>query len=430
MIKRAELRKKQEKLGRVWEEYKDFRNGLDKDETKWSTENREKFDKFDTDIDGLDQDIAVLKRQIKDEERETRYSNSEPPGNQGGGDDPPAGANEPGTGGENRSSTGNRPPDRASRDREEAFRRFLLDGMGGMTREQRDMLAGEDVSGGYLVTPEQFVSGLLKSVDDQVQIRGMATVHTLKQAASLGVVKLDDDLDDWTWTTELGTGEEDDGLGFGKRELRTYPMAKRIKVSETLLRKSNIGVEALIRQRMAYKLGGTMESNYMTGDGHNKPLGLFTASSDGISSARDMATDNTATSLKPDNLISVQGALKAAYQAKARWLFHQDAITKIRKLKDGEGQYLWQPGLSAGAQNQILGKPYVLSEWCPNTFTTGEYAGMYGDFSYYWIVDCLSMTVKVLKELYAETDQVGYIGRYEGDGQPVLEEAFVRIKMG
>ena len=69
------------------------------------------------------------------------------------------------------------------------------------------------------------------------------------------------------------------------------------------------------------------------------------------------------------------------------------------------------------------------SEWAPNTFTTGEYVGLLGDFSHYWIADALSMQIQRLNELYAETNQVGFIGRLETDGAPVLEEAFVRVKL-
>ncbi len=69
------------------------------------------------------------------------------------------------------------------------------------------------------------------------------------------------------------------------------------------------------------------------------------------------------------------------------------------------------------------------SEYAPNTFTTGLYVGLLGDLSYYWIADALSMTVQRLEELYAATNQVGFIGRLETDGMPVLEEAFVRVKL-
>jgi HK97 family phage major capsid protein len=79
-----------------------------------------------------------------------------------------------------------------------------------------------------------------------------------------------------------------------------------------------------------------------------------------------------------------------------------------------------------GEPDRILGMPMVISEFAPNTFTTGKYVGLFGDFSNYWIVDALSMQIQRLSELYAETNQVGFIGRLETDGAPVLEEAFVR----
>jgi HK97 family phage major capsid protein len=82
-----------------------------------------------------------------------------------------------------------------------------------------------------------------------------------------------------------------------------------------------------------------------------------------------------------------------------------------------------------GEPDTILGRPLMISEYAPNTFTTGLYVGMFGDFSNYWIADLLDMQIQVLTELYAETNQDGFIGRYEGDGMPVLEEAFARVKL-
>lgn len=413
------LNEKREKLGNAWEEYKSFRDSLSDDQSAWTAEDREKFDKLDAEVDKLEDEIRSLEEKItrskKDKDREARFSQTD-------ADDDINGVNTP-AGGEDEKRVS------------AIFDRYLTDGARALTSEERDlfesraMQAGADVSGGYLITPEKFVKTLLKDVDDVVKIRQLATVHQLKSAASLGIVKLDNDLDDWEWTTELETGSDDD-MEFGKRSMTPNPMAKRVKISETLIRKSSINVQTLVRQRMSYKQGGTMEANYMVGDGNKKPLGLFVASNDGIPTSRDVATDNTPTLLKADNLISVQGALKEAYQNNARWLFHRDAVTKIRKLKDNNGQYLFVPGIQKGAANMILEKRYVLSEWCPNTFAANKYVGMYGDFKYYWIIDALNMAIKVLHELYAETNQIGYIGRYEGDGQPVLAEAFVRIKMG
>jgi len=102
----------------------------------------------------------------------------------------------------------------------------------------------------------------------------------------------------------------------------------------------------------------------------------------------------------------------------------------ITKLKDGQGQYIWRQSVRDGEPDSLLGLPIVMSEWAPNTFTTGQYAGLLGDFRNYWIADALSMQIQRLNELYAETNQVGFIGRLETDGAPVLEEAFVRVKLG
>ena len=120
--------------------------------------------------------------------------------------------------------------------------------------------------------------------------------------------------------------------------------------------------------------------------------------------------------------------LKEPYQIKASWVMSREMIKRIRKLKDAQNQYLWQPGLASDKPGTILEKPFYMSEYVPNTFTSGNYVGMVGDFSFYWIADALDMSIQRLVELYAESNQVGFIARYEGDGMPVLEEAFSRMK--
>jgi HK97 family phage major capsid protein len=74
--------------------------------------------------------------------------------------------------------------------------------------------------------------------------------------------------------------------------------------------------------------------------------------------------------------------------------------------------------------------PVNMSEYAPSTMTSALYVGILGDFSQYWIADALDMQIQRLVELYAETNQTGFIGRMESDGMPVLEEAFVRVKLG
>ena len=310
-----------------------------------------------------------------------------------------------------------------------AYNNWLLEGAAGVTQQElRAMQADSDTGGGYLVTPQQTVMQLIKDVDDLVVMRQLSRTFQLTQAKSLGVPTLATDADEADWTAELKTGNETE-VAFGKRELRPHPIAKRVKISNTLLRLAAMSPEAIVQERLAYKFAVTQEKAFMTGDGVVKPLGIFTASNDGIPTGQDVSTGNTATSIQADGLIEAKYAMKQQYWPRARWIFHRDAVKQIRKLKDGNGQYLWQPGISAGAGDTIIGQPYTASEYAPNTFSTGKYVGILADFQYYWIADALDMQLQRLVELYAETNQTGYIARMELDAMPILAEAFVRVKL-
>lgn len=295
--------------------------------------------------------------------------------------------------------------------------------------EARDLSADSPVDGGYLLAPTQMLANILKGVDDLAVIRQFATVYQLRNSQSLGTPTLDTDASDAEWTTEVQAGSNDTAVKFGKRELNPVPLAKRVKISRKLLRSSVASVESFVQQRLAYKFGLTEEKAFLTGTGANQPLGLFTASTNGISTSRDVVT-GSATDFTADGLIDAKFTLKAAYwnRPSTRWLLHRDGLRKIRKLKDSTNQYLWTPGLAGGEPDRILDIPYILSEYAPNTFTTGLYVAILGDLSYYWIAESMAFEVQRLNELYAESNQVGYIGRQELDGMPALEEAFVRCK--
>lgn len=312
-----------------------------------------------------------------------------------------------------------------------AYRDYLAHGnrSGVMSDEFRALQMDSDTAGGYIVAPEQFVNQLIKDIDNAVIIRRYARTFPLTQAESMGAPVLDNDPSDADWTSELGTGSADSTMSFGKRELRPHPLAKRIKVSRKLLRAAAMNPEQLVRDRLAYKFGVTEENAFLNGNGAQKPLGVFTASDDGISTGQDVSTGNSDTAIAADNLIEVKYKLKPGYWPNCRWIFHRDAIKQIRKLKDGEGQYIWKAGISSDRGDTILDMPVHMSEYAPNTFTTGEYVGILGDFSYYWIADALNLSIQRLDELYAETNQVGFIGRLETDGMPVLENAFVRVTL-
>ena len=308
-----------------------------------------------------------------------------------------------------------------------AFRTYLQTGV--VLPELRDLAAGVDASGGYLVAPEQFTNELIREIDDAVFVRRLARKFTLTTSDSLGAPVLDTDLSDPDWTAEVGAVTADTSLAFGKRSLTPNQLTKLVKVSMKLLRITAGTAEQLVRERLAAKFAAAFENNFLNGDGSGKPLGVFVADANGISTARDVSDGNTTTAISADSIIAAKYALKEGYRRNAKWIFHRDVLKEIAKLKDNDGQYLWRPSLIVGQPDTLSGIPVYESEYAPNTISAGAYVGIIGDFSYYWIAELQALEIQRLNELYAATSQVGFIGRLWADGQPVFENAFARIQL-
>jgi len=323
-----------------------------------------------------------------------------------------------------------KPAGKHREDRCGAMAQFLRGGYETLNTEQRATLQMDnDIGGGWFAATETFINRLLFNADKKMVLSGLCTTYNVGLGETLGVPTLDGDITDFTMAGELTSAAEDTGITFGKRELRPHRIKRKlVKFSKDLLQNSRIDVEQVVVDRVSLALARALDGWFMTGTGASQPLGIFTASDDGISTSRDVDT-GSATGITADGLITVQATLNDVYEGNARWLFHKDAITLIRKLKDGNQQYLWQPGLSAGAPSVILGKPYVTATNVPSTYTDGNYAGMYGDFSYYWIANAATLSIQRLIEMYANEGQIGLL--FDGlgvDAMPVLQEAFVRIK--
>lgn len=342
-------------------------------------------------------------------------------------------------GGENKFILGAKSAEDETKANRDSWRKFLKGGIMALNpQEIKAYQSDNPVGGGFLISPQDFVQEVITLMKDQVFMRGLAKIYTVTKAESLGLPAIDTDPSDADWTAELATGNEELTLAFGKRELRPHPLAKNIKVSNKLLRNATIGPEEVIMDRLAYKFAVTMEKAYLNGTGSDQPLGVFTASTYGISTARDL-TAATTTAVAADDFIGTKYKLKAAYQGRAQWIMHRDVVAATRKLKDSNNNYLWTSGLTSwsgatgpgnglqGTPEMLLGCPINMSEYSPNTFTTGLYMAILGDFSRYVIADALDMQVQVLDQLYAATNQTGYIARLESDGMPVLEEAFSRL---
>jgi len=302
-----------------------------------------------------------------------------------------------------------------------AFRAYVMN-------EKRALQSDLDTAGGYIVAQEQYLAELLKDLDDEVYVRSLARKFTIN-ADSLGIPRRTNKMASASWGQELSQPVLDTSLKFGKRAITPHYMTLGILVSADLLRAAILNPEDIVRSEIARDSGELEEQAFMTGSGAGQPLGVFTASSDGISTARDVATGNTSTAITFDGLISAQMSLKKAYRRNAQWMFHRTAMSNIRKIKDSTGQFIWQQSMVAGQPDILLGSPVTESEWVPNTFTTGLYVGIYADWRFYWIVDSLQLELKRLDELYALSNQVGFIARKKTDGAPTIEEAFARVTL-
>lgn len=314
-----------------------------------------------------------------------------------------------------------------------AFRKLIVEGLGALSHEEhRTLVTGSDTQAGFLNAPQEFVQQLIARVKNAVYIEGLSTGHTTTNANGLGYPTLEDDVDDFQMISEINTAPIDNKISFGRREFKPHLSKKLIKISDKMLRADGMNPEGIVLDRAAYKFGVLKENKYMLGTGNQEPLGLFTASVKGIGTDRDFATDMdtgaNGFNFTPDALKGVKYSMKAQYMTTASWLFHRDAVSKIAKLKTGDGYYMFEFADQVGAIDQLLGRPLIMSEYAPNTFTANQYVGMFGDFKWYYTVNSLGLRIKRLNELFAATSEVGFLFEAEFDGMPVLSEAFTRIK--
>lgn len=288
---------------------------------------------------------------------------------------------------------------------------------------------GTDATAGALTAPMEFVNRLIAGLKDDMFMRQICdVVGPIGQAQSLGFPSLTADASDVAWTTEVAAAPEEATISFARREFKPQRLAKLVKVSNTLMRHAP-NPDQIVLDRILYKIEAAQENAFMNGSGTNQPLGVFVANDSGIATGRDIEAAG-ATAITADDLIDCKYAVKGQYMRRASWVMHRDLCKMLAKLKDTDGQYIWQPSIQVGQPDMLLGAAVYMSEYAPNTYTAGKYAAVYGDFKTgYWICDSDGLFIKVLNELYAVTNEIGYIVEYFGDGAPVVGEAFSRLKM-
>jgi HK97 family phage major capsid protein len=314
-------------------------------------------------------------------------------------------------------------------DKSKAFRAFLRSGFNQISAQYRDLLAGTDSAGGFLVPDEQFVKELLTKLADSVYIRAAARKYTISGAQTGGIPTLESGFADCEWTSEVSTGAADD-LTFGKRTLKPTLLSKEVKISMMLLQNAFEDPASLVASELAKVFGTTEEKAFILGTGASQPLGMMVASTNGISTDRDVSTDNTSSAVTFEGLINCQEHVKDQYKEGAVWLGSRDLRKQVRKIKGSDGQFIWEQSTKVGVPSTLLGHNFIASEFMPKTFSTGQYVGLFGNLNFYGIADRMDMGVQRLDELYAKSNKVGFIGRKETDGMPLLEEAFARVKLG
>ena len=282
-----------------------------------------------------------------------------------------------------------------------------------------DLRIGENSEGGYLC-PDEYEKKLIEALQEENIFRRLATIiHTSSGDRKIPVVTSKGDAV-WMDENEQFTLSDDT---FGQTSIGAYKLGTAIKVSEELLNDSVFDLPSYIAKEFARRIGAKEEEAFFVGDGIGKPTGIFNATG-GAETGVTVATAN----ITFDDIMDLFYSLRAPYRNNATWILNDSTVKAIRKLKDNNGNYLWQEALTAGTPGTLLGRPVFTSAYMP-TIAAGKKVIAFGDFNYYWIADRQGRSFKRLNELYAATGQVGFIANQRVDGKLILPEAIKVLAM-
>lgn len=281
--------------------------------------------------------------------------------------------------------------------------------------ELRAMAIG-DADGGATLVAEEFARRIVETMDDMSVIRRISTVistagdHTIPIETAVGSA---------AWEGE-GDAYADTNPTLGSVKLEAFKAATLVKVSEELLQDEIIDLEAYLSRAFARRLVNLEETAFANGPGTTTPTGLVTQATANNKNAAGAAA------ITADELIDVYHNLPEAYRRNASWIMNDSTIALIRKLKDGDSQYLWQPGLQAGQPDLLLGRP-IYSQLGMPAATTGNVSVLFGDFSYVVVGDRGAMGMQRLNELYAANGQVGFRVFKRVDCKLTNTDAFAKL---
>lgn len=273
---------------------------------------------------------------------------------------------------------------------------------------------GTDTEGGYLA-PDEFQATLITALADENIMRGLA--HVIQTSSGDSKIPVVSTHGAASWLVENGAVTDSDEV-FSQVSLSAHKLATFLKVSEELINDSVFNIEAYLAAEFGRRIGAAEEEAFMKGDGNNKPTGIFhtTAGAQvGVTAAKQAE-------ITADEIIDLFYSLRSPYRKSAVWVMNDSTVKAIRKLKDSTGQYLWQPALTAGNPDTILGRPVHTSVFAPE-IKAGARTVAFGDMSYYWIADRQGRAFQHLNELYAANGQIGFRATQRVDGKLILPEA-------
>ena len=273
---------------------------------------------------------------------------------------------------------------------------------------------GTLTEGGYLA-PDEYEHTLIEALQEQNVFRQLARVITtssgerkIPAVASKGTA---------AWIDEEAAYPESDDA-FGQVSIGAYKLATMIKVSEELLNDSVFDVAGYIAREFARRIGAAEEEAFFTGNGTGKPTGILNTTG----GAETGVTAASATAVTFDEVIDLFYSLRAPYRRNSVFIMNDSTVKALRKLKNGNGDYLWTPSVTAGTPDTVLNRPVYTSTFMPALAASAR-SILFGDLGYYWIADREGRSFKRLNELYAPTGQVGFLASERVDGRLILPEA-------
>ena len=384
-----------EKRAKLWATMEGFLDTHRNEKGVLSAEDDATYAAMETDLDALTNEIHRMER------RDAREAELSKPMNKPLTEKPEKNAEPEKTG-------------RASNAYREDFGRHLR----GKTPIHNVLSESTDADGGYLV-PTEFERQIVTELEESNVIRSIAKVITTHHDRKIPIAVGHSVA---TWTAENAAYTESNPT-FGQKQIDAFKLTDLLRVSVELLQDSEFDLESYISAEIARAFGVAEEQAFCVGTGTNQPTGIFTANGGTVG-----VTTAAANAVTADELISLIYALKSPYRRNAKFLMNDVTVSAIRKLKDGNGVYLWQPALQAGQPDKLLGFDLVTSPYAP-TMATGALPIAFGDFNNYWIGDRMGRTVQRLNELYATNGQIGFVATERVDGKVILPEGIQLLQM-